>query len=427
LIDTDKKSLGSRMAHFLDGDVEFDQLDGDIIGGLLEGWSDYAPEKVREKLLEAGGYDEERLGTLTVRPFDERSAYLETKAKLWNRARPKFQAAARVGSDFLVSRRRAPRALDGAAFLFSPNLVDQHVLHKDAYAIPLLLAEDEQEVEPADQLFTLAEDEAKGVPWRHNLSRFAIGYLAELGYNDMASSRHTARLIWQHALAVGYSPLYLEENGDAVRGNWPRVPLPHTKMLLEESAALGVRIAALLDIGTPLPGLDTSTISHLRAVGNPVRVDGAKLRRGDLTVDVGWASVQMREQKSGAISRIVMPGAGQVERRQRTDDERADLTPSQLSLLGDGVVDICLNGTTRWQGVPESAWNFKIGGFQVLRKWLSYREKSVLGRPMTINEARQFQSIARRLTELALAEPQLDANYRAATGSFDQDPLLDFV
>jgi hypothetical protein len=95
--------------------------------------------------------------------------------------------------------------------------------------------------------------------------------------------------------------------------------------------------------------------------------------------------------------------------------------------LGDEVLDIYLNDTTSWRNVPESAWNFKIGGFQVLRKWLSYREKAVLGRPLNLDEARQFQSVVRRVSELALSGRDLDLNYRAATGAVDQEPLSGFV
>ena len=30
--------------------------------------------------------------------------------------------------------------------------------------------------------------------------------------------------------------------------------------------------------------------------------------------------------------------------------------------------------------IPQSVWNFTIGGYQVIKKWLSYREQRVLGR-----------------------------------------------
>ena len=88
------------------------------------------------------------------------------------------------------------------------------------------------------------------------------------------------------------------------------------------------------------------------------------------------------------------------------------------------MLDLYLNDACYFGGIPEAAWNYKIGGFPVLRKWLSYRESSILGRPLTIEEARQFQSICRRVSELVLLGPALDSIYRAATGSFDQDSLL---
>jgi Type ISP C-terminal specificity domain len=91
------------------------------------------------------------------------------------------------------------------------------------------------------------------------------------------------------------------------------------------------------------------------------------------------------------------------------------------------VIDVYVNDDTVWAGVPAAVWDFKIGGFQVLRKWLSYREERILGRRLTLQEAREFSSIARRLTEIVLLAPQLDANYRAATGTVDQEPLWEVI
>jgi hypothetical protein len=46
-----------------------------------------------------------------------------------------------------------------------------------------------------------------------------------------------------------------------------------------------------------------------------------------------------------------------------------------------------------------------------LKKWLSYRETRVLGRPLTPAEAREFQGIARRIAALLALAPSLDAAY----------------
>ena len=53
-----------------------------------------------------------------------------------------------------------------------------------------------------------------------------------------------------------------------------------------------------------------------------------------------------------------------------------------------------------------------IGGYQVMKKWLSYREHDLLGRSLTMEEAREVRDMARRLAAILLLEPALDENYR---------------
>ena len=62
---------------------------------------------------------------------------------------------------------------------------------------------------------------------------------------------------------------------------------------------------------------------------------------------------------------------------------------------------------------PRGVWEFRIGGYQVVKKWLSYRAADVLGRPLTPAEAREVTGMVRRLAAILLMGPELDANYRA--------------
>jgi len=54
-----------------------------------------------------------------------------------------------------------------------------------------------------------------------------------------------------------------------------------------------------------------------------------------------------------------------------------------------------------------------IGGYQVIKKWLSYREHALLGRALTTDEAREVTHMARRIAAIVLLYPALDANYLA--------------
>jgi hypothetical protein len=60
-----------------------------------------------------------------------------------------------------------------------------------------------------------------------------------------------------------------------------------------------------------------------------------------------------------------------------------------------------------------------------MKKWLSYRERSLLERDLSKDEAREVMNMARRIAAILLLEPALDANYRAvtaATWAWDRGP-----
>jgi len=52
-----------------------------------------------------------------------------------------------------------------------------------------------------------------------------------------------------------------------------------------------------------------------------------------------------------------------------------------------------------------------------VKKWLSYREKDVLGRNLKPEEAREVTNMIRRLTALVLMGPELDTNYQACAAA----------
>lgn len=407
LIDSDREYLAARIRDYLNPDVPMGQIDS----RLATRFAGFDPEKVRQRLMDRRPFDEKRIQRFQFRPFDMRYAYIETEPTFWNRSRPLLVSAAEAAAGFVLVRRRAPRALDGSALHFSNCLVDQKVLFTDAYAIPFWLSNVAgKNGDDAPALFDLELDQNSHT-WRPNLSERALTYLRQLGVGDLDTNKESAVLIWLHALAIGASPLYVEQNGEAVRSDWPRIPLPESVQSLRESAALGRHLTALLNPDVPVPTVDAAPLEpYMRAVAAIERDDSKPLNRGkgDLAVTAGWGIVQ---------TRAVMPGAGKYDIRARSYGDNEGLSNEDQEILGEQVIDIYLNDSVAWRGVPSAVWDYKIGGFQVLRKWLSYREKRVLGRDLTTAEARTFTSIARRLTALVLMGPKLDTNYVKMTDS----------
>jgi hypothetical protein len=122
-----------------------------------------------------------------------------------------------------------------------------------------------------------------------------------------------------------------------------------------------------------------------------------------------------------------MPGKGRTNTRPWTSEERAAIgqgaealglsAEQALSQLGDQAVDVYLNDLAYWRGVPAGVWSYTIGGYQVMKKWLSYREKALLGRDLKTEEVREVTRMARRIGAILLLQPELDANYLAVKGA----------
>jgi hypothetical protein len=221
-----------------------------------------------------------------------------------------------------------------------------------------------------------------------------------------------------HALAIGYSPAYLTENADGIRRDWPRVPLPSDRKDLEASAALGDHISAMLDTEAGVPGVTTGKIGAIfKMIGLITKVGGGQLDAAsdDLAVTAGWGHLG----KDG----VTMPGKGRViERNYEADELKAIAAEAEargtsidevLGLLGDKTCDVYFNGAAYWRNVPRNVWEYYIGGYQVIKKWLSYRELNLLGRPMKAEEAREVMNTARRIAAIVLLQPKLDESYRA--------------
>ena len=107
----------------------------------------------------------------------------------------------------------------------------------------------------------------------------------------------------------------------------------------------------------------------------------------DFALTAGWGHF--------GSGQAVMPGQGRVVERPYTAHERAALGES-ARILGDTTFDVHLNDRAYWRNVPAAVWSYKLGGYQVLKKWLSYREHKVLGRPLLPSEVQHFTDTARQ-------------------------------
>ena len=86
-----------------------------------------------------------------------------------------------------------------------------------------------------------------------------------------------------------------------------------------------------------------------------------------------------------------MPGQGRIVERAYTPDEKSAMGDS-IPMLGETTFDVYLNDRAFWRNVPAAVWTYKLGGYQVLKKWLSYRERS---RPRPSPQTRRSPTLHR--------------------------------
>lgn len=135
---------------------------------------------------------------------------------------------------------------------------------------------------------------------------------------------------------------------------------------------------------------------EVRSIGEAKTVDGRKPTPKDQEVSVRWGNL---------VNGAVMPGRGKTEAIEGAFDMR----------LGKEGLKVYLSPNLYLDNVPLSVWEYQLGGYQVLKKWLSYREFSVLGRALEVAEIREFRATMQRIASLLLLADELDASYRSVS------------
>ena len=102
---------------------------------------------------------------------------------------------------------------------------------------------------------------------------------------------------------------------------------------------------------------------------------------------------------------LVIPAKAGIQSRPEANEEpdESQVDPATTeTALGATTRDVHLNDRAYWRNVPAAVWDYKLGGYQVLKKWLSYRERAILRRPLTPNEIHHFTTTARRIAAILL-------------------------
>ncbi len=202
------------------------------------------------------------------------------------------------------------------------------------------------EAPQTDNLFDVAEEGR-----RPNLSPDFLAELSEkLGLAFVPDGRGDLQEkfgpedVFYYAYAVFHSPEYRERSAEFLKRDFPRLPLTSDRELF----------ATLAEKGAELTGLHLMTSPALDAF----------------------------------ITRFPEGGTNEVERvRYAAADNR-----------------VYINNDQYFEGVPEEVWEFRVGGYQVLDKWLKDRR----GRTLSWEDTQHYQKVVVALSETRRLMTEID-------------------
>jgi hypothetical protein len=410
VVDIDRDRLTERMKKYFDPAISNEEVKR-IAPSFMKSTTRFQAEAVRAQLVKRGLL-QDRFVRYCYRPFDVRWLYWEPETKLLDEKRQEYFPNVFAGNMWIESRQKQTMEAFDRGYVTS--VMADNFGNGLSNFFPLLLSDPQEN----HHLFNEPNKDGSTV---ENVSPPTKAYAAALS----ATGKH----VFLHTIALLNCPAYRRENAGALRQDWARIPLPSSKEALQASAELGKEVAALLDSERHVPGITSGRIrlelSRIALVSRTEEGD-ISIAAGELAVIAGWGHAG----KDGAT----MPGKGRVRERDYTSEEKETIAAGAaergvgleqaMRCLGEKTLDVYLNGVAYWRNVPLRVWEHTIGGYQVIKKWLSYRERPLLGRDLTKDEAREVTNMARRIAAILLMEAALDENYRATKNSaFDWQSL----
>lgn len=378
--DIDRDALVKRMMTYFDKSIPDAEINA-AMPAAMESTKRFDAARTRATLVRKG-FQAEAMKPFCYRPFDTRWLYWESDTKLLDEKRADYVPHVFAGNLWIEARQKQPMDAFDRGYV-TCNLSDNFGNGLSSF-FPLMLHQ------PGDM-----HNEAQAYP---NLSAKAEEYLSAIG--------ESPGTLFFHIVAIMHSPAYRTENHGALRQDWPRIPLPASAHMLEASAILGRQVVSLFDVDCKVKGISEPPIrSEIQSIAVIQREGKGSVNpdEGDLELTAGWGHAR----KGG----VTMPGKGKAIERPYTPQEAKALGES-AAVLGEKTVDVYLNDRVYWRNIPVRVWTYTISGYAVIKKWLSYREKELLRRSLTVDEARYVTETARRLAALMLMGPQLDDNYR---------------
>lgn len=350
----------------------------------------YSPDDARKHLKALAQYDARRIVPYVLFPLDKRWIYLEPEGNLLNRPRPEL-CSNLEDNEFLVAVPE-PRKYSEIRPLLLSSAFDLHLHDRGSVCFPITFA---VTPEKRGTLFnSVQEPPSKVANLNESIWRSLSAAWSLMGDLQGGDARDLAKGIARVCLAICHSPAYELEHKDSLAQDWAHIPIPRRKDMFERLRAAGDQIAVLLN---PVVGARNVVKKILgdsaKTLAVASRVGGGSVRSNDMVVAYsffgnatgGWRSRQ--------------PNAPETLR----------------TAWGAQTGDLYINDQIFFRNVPSAVWEYELGGYPVIKKWLAYRDNG--RRPdtaLTLDETEHLQGMIQRIAALLALHEQLSVLYEEA-------------
>ena len=313
---------------------------------------DWSVEGAQVDLVNSGP-KRDLIRPISYRPFDTRYAYYTGKSRgiICMPRQGVMQHLTNKQQNLALCFIRRSRKGNVNNYLVARNLVDKNIISSvdNANIAPLYIFY--QEFQSQRKLIPNIDNGKPGLD--QNFTSTFLEYIkTQLSLSLHETSKRDLLKeidpedIFHYIYAILYSPTYRSRYAEFLKIDFPRIPVTSDLALFRSLCALGGELVALHLLETPV-------------VGN-------------------------------FITRYPVPGENRIERGY----------PKYVQK--DWRVHI--NKTQYFEGVPPQVWEFLIGGYQVLHKWLKDRR----GRLLTFDDLNHYQKVVVALTETIRLMDEID-------------------
>ncbi|MBM4466156.1 MAG: hypothetical protein FJ014_11490 [Chloroflexi bacterium] len=404
VIDFEEKRLRSRIADFRDEAISDDEVRERF---KLRDTRDWKLTEARAKLQERKDWDKD-FNLCLYRPFDVRPIYYS--GDVIELPRPEVMRHMLQENIALLTCRQQFDV--GFRHVLCSNRLTECCAvslksREVTYVFPLYLytIPEKKPTKAGGSIIalTLFETKAEYETPKPNLSPEFIATVEEKlglefvreGKGDIGQAQGTAPTtfgpedIFHYAYAVFHSPTYRERYAEFLKIDFPRLPLTSDRELFKALAERGEELVSLHLMETPkLNGL----ITHFPVPGSN---EVEKVRYVEQVTEEKEAPIAT-SRPSVRVSNLRLPlvfeHQTQVEIKPKPEPE-----PRPTGR-------VYINKTQYFEGIEPEVWEFQIGGYQVLHKWLTDRK----GRKLTFDDLFHWQKIVVALKETMRLMGEID-------------------